>query len=332
MITDARALQNRYVPQDMAHRDGAIDHLAATLDPPVSENVSIFGPSGSGKTTLAKYVLGRLKRDRLEYRWGYHNCMSESSKAGALHSLVRDAGLGRDLRRTGTPTGVYIDRISEREDPMALVLDEIDMLDDPTLLVTLAGLRDVSLVTICVDRDRLHTDLRADGRVRSRLRSAETVRLDRYAQAELVDIVQYRVDHGLNSGLVADGAVAAIADLAAGDAREALSLLRHGAQHVRQGHAGELTVEVVHEVASEAREGVRERRIRYLGTHKRALYEIVRGAGADGISASELHERYAERVQEPKTKRTRRRYLDRLEEYDLIESEGPSRARRYYIR
>lgn len=33
MITDARALQDRYVPQDMAHRDGAIDHLAAALDP-----------------------------------------------------------------------------------------------------------------------------------------------------------------------------------------------------------------------------------------------------------------------------------------------------------
>lgn len=279
MITDARALKPAFVPRDMAHRDGPIDRLAATLDPLTAENVSIFGPSGAGKTTLAKYVLGRLERDRLEYRWGYHNCMSESSTAGALHSLVRDARLGRDLRRTGTPTGTYIDRISEREEPMALVLDEIDMLDDPALLVTLAGLRDVSLVTICVDQNRLHTDLRADERVRSRLRSAETIHLDRYSHPELVDIVQYRVEHSLDSGLVADGAVAEIADLATGDAREAISLLRHGARHVRQGHAEELTADVVHEVAGEAREGVRERRIRYLGTHKRALYEIVREAG-----------------------------------------------------
>jgi Cdc6-like AAA superfamily ATPase len=129
MITDARALKPRSVPQDMAHRDGEIDHLAAALDPIASENVSIFGPSGAGKTTLAKYVLGRLERDRLEYRWAYHNCMSESSKAGALHSLVRDAGLGRDLRRNGTPTGVYVDRISERDEPMALVLDELEEYD-----------------------------------------------------------------------------------------------------------------------------------------------------------------------------------------------------------
>ena len=117
-------------------------------------------------------------------------------------------------------------------------------------------------MTICVDQDRLCTDLRADGRVRSRLRSAETVRLDRYAQAELVDIVQYRVEHGFDTGLVADGAdgaVAAIADLAARDAREAISLLRHGARNVRQGHAEELTADVVHEVAGEAREGIRER-------------------------------------------------------------------------
>ncbi len=116
-------------------------------------------------------------------------------------------------------------------------------------------------MTICVDQDRLCTDLRADGRVRSRLRSAETVRLDRYAQAELVDIVQYRVEHGFDTGLVADGAdgaVAAIADLAARDAREAISLLRHGARNVRQGHAEELTADVVHEAASKAREAVLE--------------------------------------------------------------------------
>ena len=113
-------------------------------------------------------------------------------------------------------------------------------------------------MTICVDQDRLCTDLRADGRVRSRLRSAETVRLDRYAQAELVDIVQYRVEHGFDTGLVADGADGAIADLAAGDAREAISLLRHGARNVRQGHAEELTADVVHEAASKAREAVLE--------------------------------------------------------------------------
>lgn len=168
--------------------------------------------------------------------------------------------------------------------------------------------------------------------MRSRLRSAETIHLDRYSHPELVDIVEYRVEHGLDSGLVADGAVAEIADLAAGDAREAISLLRHGARHVQRGHAEELTADVVHEVAGEAREGIRERRIRYLGTHKRALYEIVREAGPDGIGASELHERYAARVQEAKSQRTVRRYLTRLQEYDLIETSGAKRARRYRVR
>ena len=105
------ALKPRSVPQDRAYRDAEIDHLAATLDPLTAENVSIFGPSGAGKTTLVKYVLGRLERDRVEYRWGYHNCMSESSTAGALHSLVRNARLGRDLRRNGASTGTYIDRV-----------------------------------------------------------------------------------------------------------------------------------------------------------------------------------------------------------------------------
>jgi len=330
MISDARALRPEFVPRDMVHRDGAIDHMAAVLNPVgASENVALFGPSGSGKTTLAKFVLGKLEVETLDYRWGYHDCMGESSKAGALHQLVRDAGLARDLRRSGTPIGEYLDRIRAVDGSLAVVLDEVDVLDDASLITTLADLPDVSLVTICIDQDQLHTSLRTDERVRSRLRSAETIHLDRYSHEELVDIIQYRVEHGLDSSRVDDAAIAEIADIAAGDAREALAYLRRGARHVQQGQADRLTVDVVVEVADQARDDLRARRIRYLGTHKRALYEVIRDAGPDGVRAGELHERYEQRVQEPKTRRTRRRYLDRLQEYELIESGGEKSGRRY---
>lgn len=330
MITDARALRPEYIPRDMIHRKGAIDHFSAVLDPHISaENISIFGPSGSGKTTLAKYVLRQLEAEMLDFRWGYVNCISDSCKTGALHQIVRSTGLGHDIRRAGTPATDYLNRIRQCDDYVAAVIDEVDVLDEPELIASLADIRKLSLITICVDQDELLTDLIEQGRIRTRLRSAETIQLDRYSYNELYDIIEYRVDHGLDSSRVCDEAIAAIADAAAGNARLGIAFLRRAAKHVEGGHASELTDSVVEEVADDAREDIRSNRKRYLGTHQQVLYEIIQDAGSDGVAAGELHARYERGVQEPKTRRTRRRYLDSLERYDLIESKGSTRSRRY---
>lgn len=95
MITDARALRTEHVPRDLHHRDGQIDHLSSVLDPTGVtnlEDVCIFGPSGTGKTTIAKYTLSLLERKALDIRWGYVNCMTESTSAAALYKHVCDPG------------------------------------------------------------------------------------------------------------------------------------------------------------------------------------------------------------------------------------------------
>ncbi|WP_277543503.1 AAA family ATPase [Haloarcula laminariae] len=66
-----------------------------------TEDVCLFGPSGAGKTTVAKYMLSELEREMLGMRWGYVNSMADSTHAAELHKLVREIGLGADLRREG---------------------------------------------------------------------------------------------------------------------------------------------------------------------------------------------------------------------------------------
>lgn len=333
MITDARALRPQFIPRDMVHRQGAIDQMVSIIDPlkwsVSSDNISIFGPSGSGKTTLAKYVLRKMERSHLDYRWGYVNCMSESSKTGALHRLLRDCRLGQDIRRAGTPASEYFERIREFDGVLVFVVDEADVLDEPELIAALADMEGVCLITICIDQDEFHASLRDQERVRSRLRAAETITLDKYSYSQLSDIIRYRVDHGLDAGRVDDEAVEYIADIAAGDARRGIAYLRRAARHVQDGSAETLTVDVVREVADDAQANLRERRIRYLGTHKRALYDLVEAGGPDGVSAGELHQEYQKSVQNPKVRRTVRRYLDSLERYELIESYGSTSATRY---
>lgn len=333
MITDAKALQLETVPRDLQHRDGQLDYLSAALDPVTygepADHVAIYGPSGSGKTTLAKFALGQLDETVIEgFRWGYASAMADNSRTALLYRLVNDARLGRDLPPVGTPASAFLDRIRDYGGQVVVVLDEVDLLPEPRVLLSLYDLPNVAVVTITIGQDRLLADL--DQRVQSRLRSATTITLDSYSYAELVDIVDYRVEHGLVSGRVADGAVTHIADLAAGDARDAIALLRRAATRARD-EGVDVTPALVDGVREDARADVRERHKRSLGTHQRALYSIVREAGSAGIRADRLRERYEARVQEPKPDRTRTRYLESLERYGLIESNDKGgRGKRYF--
>jgi len=320
MITDARALKSEYVPRDLYHRDGQIDHLSSLLDPTGVgwvEDVCIVGPSGTGKTTIAKYVLSRLEREVLDLRWGYVNCMSDSTTAAALHQLVRDLGLGADLSREGEPTSKAFQRLRECDDQLVAVLDEVAVLKDRPL-VGLYEVPGVSVVCLTTGEEEWLASLGESAR--SRLGSAATVRLEKYSHAELVDILDARAVHGLVSSRVADGAIDHIADLAAGDAREAITLLRRAAMHVEETDLDELTVAVVDAVVEDAEEALRQERVRALGTHQRLLYRII--DEADSVDAGTLHARYEARCQSPKSKPSRRRYLASLKRYDLIASEG----------
>ena len=327
MITDARALRPEYVPRDLHHRDGQINHLSSILAPSSlgrTEDICLFGPSGVGKTTIAKFVLGQLEREMLDLQWGYVNCMSDNSASAVLHTFAREVGIGADLRREGTPRSVVIDRLRSQDEQFIAVLDEVAVLDEETLLA-LYEVPNVSLICITTQEDRWMTSL--GQAATSRMHSAATVRLDKYSHTELVDILDARVVHGLVSSRVADGAVEYIADMAAGDARAGIALLRRAAVHVEENDTRELTSAIVDAISEDARRDVLKGRILALGTHQRLLWQIIDEAGE--LDAGTLHARYEARANSPKSKSSRRRYLEHLEHYELIESAGSTRDRRY---
>ncbi|MGB9932881.1 Cdc6/Cdc18 family protein [Haloarcula amylolytica] len=327
MITDARALRHEYVPQDLHHRGGQIDHLSSVLAPStveLSEDVCLFGPSGAGKTTIAKYTLAQLERERLDIRWGYVNCMADNTPAAVLHELVRDVGLGADLRPEGAARSRAIQRLRNSDDRLFLVLDEVALLDEETL-IALWEVPNVSLICITIDEDEWFTAL--SSQAKSRMQSAATVRLHKYSHSELVDILDSRVVHGLVSARVADGVIEQIADIAAGNAREGIAILRQAAMHVEEREMQELTTAVVDAVVEDAAADIRERRVRSLGTHQRLLLRIIEEAGS--IDSGTLHARYEAQAQSPKSKSTRRRYLRSLCRYELIDRDGSTRGTRY---
>mgnify|MGYP006273573275 CR=1 FL=1 len=329
MIQNARVLKEDWVPQELHHREGHLQHLSAQLKPLAhglgAETVMITGSSGTGKTTIANYIVRQLDSAALGIRWGYVNCISETSMSSVVYSLVRDAGRANDLRKKGTPTSTMFDRLREQDEHFVGIVDEVDVLDDEQTIQALWEIPNVTLVLICVDEDDFFADL--DSRVASRIRGATKVCLERYHHDELVDILWSRIDAALSKGVVDEEAVETIADIAAGDARHAITLLRRAVRDAVEHDDEKLTVDNVQPVREEAREEIHERHVDTLGTHQRHLYEIVKDAGE--IRASELHRRYEQRVADPRVKSTRRKYLQSLEHYELIESTGSTRDRRY---
>ncbi|NLV10681.1 Cdc6/Cdc18 family protein [Halomicrobium sp. HM KBTZ05] len=327
MITNAKVFRPEYPPRDLYHREGQLDHLSSVLDPTRvgrPEDVCIFGPSGAGKTTIAKYTLGQLEKEALNLRWAYVNCMADNTPAAVLFEIIRETGLGADLKREGTASSEAVRRLRECDDHIIVVLDEVGSIDDQPLLA-LWNVPNVSLICITIDEDKWFTELST--KTKSRMQSAETVRMDKYRHTELVDIIDGRVEHGLVGSRLADGVIDYIADLAAGDARHAIALLRQAALHVERNESNQLTKPVVDAVADDAASEIRDRNIRSLGSHHRLLLRIIRDA--DGIDSGTLHARYEDRAQSPKARSTRRRYLRSLCQSDLIERDGSTQDSRY---
>lgn len=333
MIVEPRALRESYVPQELHHREGQINLLSTALRPLAEgdsgEDAFICGPSGTGKTTIAKFVLGQLERETSDVQWGYINCISNSGKAAALHKLAREAGVGLDLRRKGTHPATYLDRLQDLDQQFVAVIDEVHALADNDMLASLYEVPNVSMLLITVDENTFFSNL--DSRIQSRLRGAERVKLRPYTHREMLDILRGRVKAGLKPGVVRENALDRIADLAAGDARYGITLLRRAArQVVNSDEQRYITPAVIGDIADEARDVIRDKRVDDLSSDKRLLYEIVREAGT--INASELRSEYKERQGNPVASRTRRKYLRALEHYELIETYGSARGKRFQLR
>ncbi|USZ67383.1 orc1/cdc6 family replication initiation protein [Halorussus salilacus] len=330
MITDARVLRTGFVPHEVEHRDAEVTHLTEILAPLTdgdpADTTLLLGPSGVGKTCLAKHTAQKLRQEVLDVEYQYVNCWQNFSEFRTLYRILEGLGKTIDIHRQSTPRDELFERLRTYDGPPCVViLDEADQLEDKNLLYHLHELPQFSMLLIANREQELFAS--ADERLTSRLTGCERVRFDRYAPDELVSIMDARVRAGLEDDVISREQLRRVADAAAGDARVALSILRTAARQAHRNYEPEITDEIVDASIPRARAERHQKDVETLKPHQRTLYEIIEEHGE--ISPSDLYEEYKSRMDDPKTDRTVRNYLSKMDQYDVIEAEGTSRDRTY---
>ena len=233
-----------------------------------------------------------------------------------------------DIHRQSTPHDELVDRLQQYDDPRrVIILNEVDQLEETGVLYDLHRLPQFGLVCIANKDEELFS--RLDDRLVSRLRSSEHVRMDKYHDEQLYNILRARAKWGLDQDVIADNQLYRIADAAAGDARLAIGILRTAASKADRENHERITDDILLDAATDARAQIKQKSLDSLTPHQRVVYDIVREHGP--LGPSDIHDRYAEKVDDPRTKRTVRTYLSKMAQYNLLKAEGTSRDREYSL-
>ena len=332
MIRDARVLRAGFVPREVEHRDAEVNHLSSVLEPITNgkpaDTAIVTGPSGTGKTCISQFVTERLREEVLDVKATYVNCWRNYTRFRTLYQILDDLEATIDIHRQSTPHDELINRLQQHDGPRTVViLDEVDQLEDPSVIYDLHTLPQFAIICITNKEEELIS--RVDDRLVSRLRSSEHIRMDKYHDKQIYDILSARAKWGLGEDVIIDDQLYRIADAAAGDARLAIGILRTAASKADRENRERITNDILLGAAEDARAQIKQKSLDSLTPHQRVVYDIVREYGP--LGPSEIHERYTEEVDDPRTKRTIRTYLSKMAQYNLLKAEGTSRDREYSL-
>lgn len=317
-----------YLPNEMVARDTERQEIARNLQP-MTENqppidMLLYGPPGTGKTSMARYVVEELKSEMFAES-AYVNCFSQKSKFEIFYEM-----LNRKLTvpRDGTSTEKVIELFREkvRESPTVIVVDEVDQVTDDEVLFELSKLRNSGIIMIANDANVFG---HFDQRVRSRLSGVRKIRFRSYSTDQLVEILKRRREHGLRKESISEDQLRIISKAADGDARIALNSLRNAAQEAEKQGMKSITDNIVEDSVEVSKNRTRISSLERLNKHQKTVYEILEEEGE--MKMSGLYQRYCEEMNENKSKRTIRRYMNKMEAYEVIESEGAKKSTRYSV-
>ncbi|MCQ2084698.1 MAG: AAA family ATPase [archaeon] len=345
IIMDGSTFAFDYVPEKLISREPQMKDLERMFSPLAFDNRAcsafLWGGVGAGKTVTAK----RFCKDMDQYFHDhnrrlahvYVNCRIKNTEYAVVLELIRyfdpgfpDRGFAIDEILT-----LLKRKIEKEKIPFVAVLDEVDVLlkgNSRNLIYQLSRFSEdikdgASLSLILISQYSLATMI--DEASMSTFRRANMISFTRYQKQELIDIVDYRAQLGLEPGVLPDESRDHVAQLAEefGDARFAIEVLERSAHVAEQNGESEITLDCVRIAASSIYSDASEIKLKNLDLNKKiALLAISRAIkSAASVSMTKCEKTYAvvcEEYNVPAKKHTQfYTYVQDMEKLSLLRTE-----------
>lgn len=341
------ALLEEWTPERLVGRDQEVRQFHGQLQPIIEgespSNIFLYGMSGVGKTAATRYLLGQLEEDAenvdgVDLTVIEINCDGLNSSYQAAVNIVNTLRDPSDrIATTGYPQQAVYQFMFEELDrvggTLVIVLDEVDHLDDDSILYKLCRAGDQQDISARLCIIGVSNDLNFRDRLSSKTRSSlydKDVAFSAYSALELVKVLKQREQVAFKAGVVSDGVIEACAEFGAensGDARKALDLLLEAGDIARERKEEAVTTEHVDEAKDRLqRDQVTEGITTYTEQGQLVLATILQLEESDRTPArtrtvmNEYEGLVEQRGLEPISARSVRDYLEQLHQLGLVES------------
>jgi cell division control protein 6 len=343
IFTNKEALQSRYTPEDIMHRDEQIDNIAHILAPALRmekpSNLFIYGKTGTGKTLSARFTTNQMlelaNKKNIPLDVLYVNCKLKKvvdTEYRLIAELARH--FGKNIPTTGLPTdevyNIFFKVLDEKKRLFILILDEIDQLvkkvGDEIIynLTRINGeLKNAQLSLIGISNDLIFAD-NLDPRVKSSLSEEELV-FPPYNALQIQDILRNRSQIAFKPEIINSGVIEKCSAYAArehGDARRALELLRVAGEIAERKDFEQITLDCL-DMAEEKIE--KDRVFDIIKTQPKqfqaVIYSIfyIKDKTSKNVFTGEIYEYYKELCSKINLRPlTQRRVSDVIAELDML--------------
>ena len=350
IFTDKELLEISHLPEEgrIVGRDDEIKQLANAANPAIfgqsPSNVLIYGKTGTGKSLCAKYVTSRLvdtaEEEGVTIGTAYIDCAQDTTETQAAQSIATELNdaerTGVNIPDKGISTATYYKRLwgilDDQYDVALIILDEIDKLEDDSILMQLSRAGEAGKINSCkigvigISNKIKYKD-RMDERVKSSLCEREFV-FPPYDATQLSEIMDARSD-AFRDGVLEEDVIPQASALAArehGDARKAIDILRYAGEIAQAEGAPSVKQEFITQARERAETDRFRELIRGSTPHSRYVLQALTVLSLndpdsdEGFRTTEIYDLYKQTCrQEASDPLSLRRVRDLLKEHAFLD-------------
>lgn len=307
-MNDPEVLSHSYLPERLLFRDNEKAQLLRFL----SNNVNTFihGPVGSGKTTLLKSTIEEFNSGN-STKAVYVDATLYQTTNSILQEILSTVSPLSTIPKSNSQ---LIHRLLARakRTKMIVCIDHFERVKEVSVVDKLLSLG-IGLVLVSQDKGCFK---RLSKSTRSRI--ASSLRIPKYTQDQVRDILFERAEMALKEGCYGKSFIKKIAERSKGNIALGISLLKA----------------CVTKAEGEKRKSILESDIPAsivnnpkLTDDEHTIFDILKGKGR--VPASKLYRIYSELAKYPKGRRAFREYMRRLRAMGLVRAIGEKRWRIY---